>query len=71
MHSRYSNYGGASVNAEYKHEVGLRLIINSIASAAARYGRYVTPLLSFSIDFYARVFLVVNTHASHVKDLAR
>ena len=69
--NRYSNYGGACVNAEYSHEVGLRLVLNSLSSTAARYGRYITPLLSFSIDFYVRLFVVVNTGPNQVKDLAR
>lgn len=68
---RFANYGGVSVNAEYCHEVGLRLVLNSLAQAAARYGRYITPLLSLSIDFYVRLFVTVSTGPLQVKDLAR
>ena len=67
----FANYGGASVTAEYCHEAGLRLVLNSLAIAAARYGRAIKPLLSFSIDFYVRVFVTVETSALRVKDLAR
>jgi tRNA G26 N,N-dimethylase Trm1 len=67
----FSNYGGVCVSAEYSHEVALRLVLNSLASAAARYGRYITPLLSFSIDFYVRLFVRVNTQADKVKQVAR
>ncbi|ORX36858.1 S-adenosyl-L-methionine-dependent methyltransferase [Kockovaella imperatae] len=66
----FSNYGGTCVNAEYRHEVGLRLILHSVANAAARYGRHITPLLSFSIDFYARLFILITTSPAQVKDLA-
>ncbi|KAK4685606.1 tRNA (guanine26-N2/guanine27-N2)-dimethyltransferase, partial [Tremellales sp. Uapishka_1] len=66
----FSNYGGVSVNAEYSHEVALRLVLNSLASAAARYGKYITPLLSFSIDFYVRLFVRIDTSPEAVKSLA-
>lgn len=67
----FSNYGGACVNAEYSHEVALRLVINSLAQSAARYGRYITPLLCMSIDFYVRLFVRVDTQALNVKSLGR
>ena len=69
--SSYANYGGASVNAEYSHEVGLRLVLNMLATTAARYGRTVTPLLSFSIDFYVRVFVTIDTAPRFVKEVSR
>ncbi|WVW83725.1 N2,N2-dimethylguanosine tRNA methyltransferase [Kwoniella bestiolae CBS 10118] len=63
----YSNYGGVNVHAEYTHEAALRLVLHSLASCAARYGRYITPLLSFSIDFYVRLFVRINTGPEQVK----
>ncbi|WRT66207.1 N2,N2-dimethylguanosine tRNA methyltransferase [Kwoniella shivajii] len=66
----YSNYGGVNVHAEYTHEAALRLVLHSIATCAARYGRYITPLLSFSIDFYVRLFIRVDTRPEQVKRLA-
>ena len=69
--SSFSNYGGVSINAEYCHEVGLRLVLNSLSSTAARYGRYITPLLSLSIDFYVRLFVRVSTGPQQVKGVAR
>lgn len=67
----YSNYGGTNVHAEYTHEAALRLVMHSLASVAARYGRYITPLLSFSIDFYVRLFVRIDTRPEQVKYLAR
>lgn len=67
----YSNYGGVSVNTSWSHEAALRLVLGSLSSAAARYGRYITPLVSFSIDFYVRLFVRVDTRAQEVKKLAR
>jgi tRNA (guanine26-N2/guanine27-N2)-dimethyltransferase len=67
----FSNYGGVCVNAEYSHEVALRLVLNSLAQTAARYGRYITPLISLSIDFYVRLFVRVDSKPVEVKRLAR
>ncbi|KAH9001144.1 N2 N2-dimethylguanosine tRNA methyltransferase [Lactarius akahatsu] len=66
----YSNYGGVSVKAEYSHEVALRLVLHTISTSAARYGRYIQPLLSLSIDFYVRLFVRVQTAPVEVKKLA-
>lgn len=66
----FSQYGGVSVKAEYSHEVALRLVLHAIATSAARYGRYIQPLLTLSIDFYMRTFVRVWTGPSQVKSLA-
>ncbi|GAA6039525.1 hypothetical protein JCM8097_008367 [Rhodosporidiobolus ruineniae] len=66
----FSAYGGLCVNAEYSHEVGLRLVLHSLATTAARYGRYIEPQLSLSIDFYVRLFIRVRTGPKEVKALA-
>ncbi|KAL7421561.1 RNA methyltransferase tRNA(m5U54)methyltransferase [Cryptotrichosporon argae] len=67
----FSNYGGACVDSEYSHEVALRLVLHSLAQAAARYGRTIRPLLSLSIDFYVRLFVRLDTRPVDVKLLAR
>ncbi|KAI0079917.1 N2,N2-dimethylguanosine tRNA methyltransferase [Panus rudis PR-1116 ss-1] len=63
----YSNYGGLPVKAEYCHEAALRLVLHTISTSAARYGRYIQPLLSLSIDFYVRLWVRVATQANEVK----
>jgi tRNA (guanine26-N2/guanine27-N2)-dimethyltransferase len=63
----FSQYGGLPVKAEYYHEVGLRLILNSIATTAAKYGIAMEPLLSLSIDYYARVFVRLKKSPADVK----
>ncbi|RPD66222.1 N2,N2-dimethylguanosine tRNA methyltransferase [Lentinus tigrinus ALCF2SS1-6] len=63
----FSNYGGAPVKAEYCHEAALRLVLHTLATSAARYGRYIYPLLSLSIDFYVRLFVRVHTSPIDVK----
>ncbi|KAJ7449848.1 N2,N2-dimethylguanosine tRNA methyltransferase [Mycena latifolia] len=63
----FSNYGGIPIKAEYCHEAALRLVLHSISTSAARYGRYIQPLLSLSIDFYVRLFIRVRTSPLEVK----
>lgn len=66
----YSLYGGIPMKGQMSHEAGLRLILHSIATTAARYGVAIEPLLSLSIDFYARVFVRVYKSPQDVKFLA-
>ena len=66
----YSLYGGTPLKGVMSHEGGLRLILHAIATSAARYGLAMEPLLSLSIDFYARVFVRITKSANDVKFLA-
>lgn len=66
----FSLYGGVPIKGFHSHEVGLRLILHAIATAAARYGLAIEPLLSLSIDYYVRVFVKVRRAPAQVKFLA-
>jgi len=66
----YALYGGTSIKGLHAHEGGLRLILNAIATAAGKNGMAIEPLLSLSIDFYARVFVRVKKSPADVKYLA-
>ncbi|KAF4608496.1 RNA methyltransferase tRNA(m5U54)methyltransferase [Pleurotus pulmonarius] len=66
----YSNYGGTPVKAEYCHEAALRLVLNTVSTSAGRYGRYIEPILSLSIDFYVRIFVRVKSAPLEVKKAA-
>ncbi|KAF2834892.1 N2,N2-dimethylguanosine tRNA methyltransferase [Patellaria atrata CBS 101060] len=66
----YSQYGGLPIKGFYSHEAGLRLIIHAVATAAARHGLAIEPLLSLSIDFYIRIFIRVRKSPADVKFLA-
>lgn len=66
----YSLYGGIPVRLPHGHEVGLRLLIHAVASAGAKYGLAVEPLLSLSIDYYARIFVRVHKSPVQVKCLS-
>lgn len=66
----FALYGGVPVKGPHCHEAGLRLILQAIATSAARYGLAIEPLLSLSIDFYARIFVRIRRSPASVKFLA-
>lgn len=70
LEKSFSQYGGLPLKGSHAHEAGLRLILHALATSAARYGISVEPLLSLSIDFYARVFVRVRKSPADVKFLA-
>ena len=70
LEKTYSQYGGLPFKGPQSHEGGLRLILHAVATCAARYGKAVEPLLSLSIDFYARVFVRIRKSPAEVKFLA-
>ncbi|PWY64525.1 N2,N2-dimethylguanosine tRNA methyltransferase [Aspergillus heteromorphus CBS 117.55] len=63
----FALYGGVPVKGPHCHEGGLRLILHGLATSAAKYGLAIEPLLSLSIDFYARVFVRVHRSPAEVK----
>lgn len=66
----YALYGGLPLKGAFSHEGGLRLILHAVATSAAKYGIAIEPLLSLSIDFYARLFIRVHKQQKEVKLLA-
>lgn len=63
----FALYGGTPLKGSPSHEGGLRLILHALATSAAKYGLAIEPLLSLSIDFYARVFVRVHRSAAEAK----
>ncbi|OZJ05620.1 hypothetical protein BZG36_01505 [Bifiguratus adelaidae] len=63
----YYKYGAMPVKGMFHHEMGLRILLQTIANTAAKYSRVITPMLSCSIDFYCRVFVRVHTSAADAK----
>lgn len=59
--SCHAKYGSISLKTKACHEQALRILLRCIESHATRYGRYIKPLLSISVDFYIRVFVRVFT----------
>lgn len=68
--SCFARYGSMSLRADFCHEAALRIILRSIESHAAVYGRYIKPLLSISADFYVRLFIQVFSQQAETKKSA-
>ena len=66
----FAKYGGYALKGKNCHEMAVRLVLGALQSAACRYKRYISPLLSLSIDFYVRVFVRVHEGQQRVKDSA-
>ena len=66
----YALYSGTTMKGVHSHEAGLRLILHAISLSAARYGIAIEPLLSLSIDFYARLFIRIHKRPHEVKLLS-
>ena len=63
----FAKYGSMPVRAKYLHEMSLRILLNSIESAANKYKRHMVPWLSISVDFYVRVFVRIYESPAEVK----
>jgi tRNA (guanine26-N2/guanine27-N2)-dimethyltransferase len=66
----FAKYGMYPLHKPYCHEQAIRIVLAAISKAAARYKRYIVPVLSLSIDFYVRVFVRVYSSPQEVKDSA-
>lgn len=55
----FKYYSATTINCGYSHEVAIRVILSYISRTAARFGRKIVPLVSLSIDFFIRVFVIV------------
>lgn len=64
----YAKYGSMSLKVKYYHEMALRILLNSIETAANKYKRHIVPWLSLSVDYYVRVFVRVYESPAEVKN---
>lgn len=53
----FAKYGGSAYRGASSNEAGIRLLLHAVASAAARHGKVMEPLVALNIDFYFRVFV--------------
>mmetsp|Transcript_10587 Transcript_10587/g.14284 ORF Transcript_10587/g.14284 Transcript_10587/m.14284 type:complete len:354 (+) Transcript_10587:42-1103(+) len=57
----YGRYGAMPIqSARYLQELALRILLQTMSTTAARYGRTIKPILSVGMAFYVRVFVEVN-----------
>lgn len=65
----YAKYASYPLHKPYCHEQAIRILLSAISRSAARYKRFIVPVLSLSIDFYVRVFVrVYSNSATEVKN---
>ncbi|EGD83555.1 hypothetical protein PTSG_12138 [Salpingoeca rosetta] len=64
----FAKYGSMPAKRQHCHEMGVRTLLALTSRLATRYGRYIHPLLSCSIDFYCRVFVRVFDGAAKAKE---
>eukprot|EP01133_Synstelium_polycarpum_P008675 gene8675-10187_t len=57
----FHKYASVPLKGDFCHEMGVRILLQSLETAANRYKRHIVPVLSLSIDFYVRVFVRVYT----------
>ena len=55
----FTKYGTVSLRTPSCHELALRILLQAVNSHAIRYSKYIVPVLSLSIDFYFRIFVLV------------
>ncbi|KAG9393093.1 tRNA methyltransferase Trm1 [Carpediemonas membranifera] len=63
----FAKYGAVACKTPACHEMALRICLASLATAAARYKKYIVPMVSVSVDFYVRVVVRVYSSAAKVK----
>ncbi|KAJ3399632.1 hypothetical protein CcCBS67573_g02715 [Chytriomyces confervae] len=67
----WAKYGSMPIpNGSFCHEMGLRMLLQTIQASAGRYGRAIEPLMSCSIDFYVRVFVRIVASPAKAKTTA-
>eukprot|EP00978_Attheya_sp_CCMP212_P013364 scaffold33622_cov51-Attheya_sp.AAC.5 len=67
----YGRYGSMPIpRGRYLQELALRILLSSIATAAARYGRTMKPILSVGMNFYVRVFVEIYDDKASVNKLS-
>lgn len=52
-------YGAKPLHSYFMHEVGLRILLGFFCREAAKYDKGIEPLISYSTDYYFRIFVRV------------
>ena len=68
----YGRYASMPIpSARYLQEAALRILLCSLATTAAKYGRTIQPILSVGMNFYIRVFVEVKDDKAGVSAAIR
>jgi tRNA G26 N,N-dimethylase Trm1 len=63
-HVCFYKYGASPLPKKYCHEMALRIVLFTINSIANKYGKFIEPQLSLTVDFYVRLFIRVKDGAA-------
>jgi len=61
-------YGGKPLRTEYHRELGLRILAGHLVASAAKHDMKVTPVFSYSVDHYVRVYAILSHSAREADD---
>ncbi|XP_075591185.1 uncharacterized protein LOC142598108 [Dermatophagoides farinae] len=66
----FSKYCGTATKRPFLHEASVRIVLNAMRVVAGKYGKFIKPLISLSVDFYVRIFVLVLNKPSLCKSNA-
>lgn len=64
-------YGAIPLKTEYHPEMGVRVLLGAIARNLARYDKSMSPLLSYAMEHYVRVYLAVEKGAAKSNEMMK
>lgn len=64
-------YGAIPLKTEYHPEMGVRVLLGAIARSLARYDKSMSPLLSYAMEHYVRVYLAVEKGAAKSNEMMK
>ncbi|ATZ61402.2 MAG: tRNA (guanine(10)-N(2))-dimethyltransferase [Methanosarcinales archaeon Met12] len=64
-------YGAIPLKTEYHPEMGVRILLSAIARNLARYDKSMSPLLSYAMEHYVRVYLAVEKGAAKSNEMMK
>lgn len=56
----FRKYFSIPLRTEYCHELAIRIILNHLSLSAAKYGFGINPILGYTKDHYARVYVILS-----------
>ena len=70
QHAAFRVYGCQPARGPFVHEQALRMLLGTVALAAARHKRAITPLLSVSAGYYVRCFIQIDSDGARAQALS-
>jgi len=64
-------YGAIPLKTEYHPEMGVRILLGAIARNLARHDKSMSPLLSYAMEHYVRVYLAVEKGAAKSNEMMK